>query len=142
LVASPQKLENTVFWTVSINKNKKKTRDGNVSETRSVSIRRLSGGGEGAPTRSVPLVRAESGYKPETENIHSGKSIQPQNVLKLISRTVLISNRLCGLVVTVLGYRSGGPGSIPGTTKKKKKRIWNGVNSASRVQLRSYLIEK
>jgi hypothetical protein len=26
-------------------------------------------------------------------------------------------DRLCGLVVTVLGYRSGGPGSIPGTTK-------------------------
>jgi hypothetical protein len=39
------------------------------------------------------------------------------------------SDRLCGLVVRVLGYRSGGPGSIPGTTrfsekekKKKKKR--------------------
>jgi hypothetical protein len=34
--------------------------------------------------------------------------------------------RLCGLVVRVLGYRSGGPGSIPGTTrfseKKKKKK--------------------
>jgi hypothetical protein len=28
--------------------------------------------------------------------------------------------RLCGLVVRVLGYRSGGPGSIPGTTKKKR----------------------
>jgi hypothetical protein len=26
--------------------------------------------------------------------------------------------RLCGLVVRVLGYRSGGPGPIPGTTKK------------------------
>jgi hypothetical protein len=26
---------------------------------------------------------------------------------------------LCGLVVRVLGYRSGGPGSIPGTNKKK-----------------------
>jgi hypothetical protein len=25
---------------------------------------------------------------------------------------------LCGLVVRVLSYRSGGPGSIPGTTKK------------------------
>jgi hypothetical protein len=30
-----------------------------------------------------------------------------------------ISNRLCGLVVRVLGYRFGGQGSIPGTTKKK-----------------------
>jgi hypothetical protein len=29
-------------------------------------------------------------------------------------------DRLCGLVVRVLGYRSGGPGSIPGTTKIKK----------------------
>jgi hypothetical protein len=28
-------------------------------------------------------------------------------------------DRLCGLVVRVLGYRSGGPRSIPGTTKKK-----------------------
>jgi hypothetical protein len=27
---------------------------------------------------------------------------------------------LCGLGVRVLGYRSGGPGSIPGTTRKKK----------------------
>jgi hypothetical protein len=29
------------------------------------------------------------------------------------------TDRLCGLVVRVLGYISGGPGSIPGTTKKK-----------------------
>jgi hypothetical protein len=28
-------------------------------------------------------------------------------------------DRLCGLVVRVLGYRSGVPGSIPGTTRKK-----------------------
>jgi hypothetical protein len=27
---------------------------------------------------------------------------------------------LCGLVVRVLGYRSRGPGSIPGTTRRKK----------------------
>jgi hypothetical protein len=31
----------------------------------------------------------------------------------------LKSDRLCGLVVRVLGYRFGGPGSIPGTTRKK-----------------------
>jgi hypothetical protein len=37
---------------------------------------------------------------------------------------------LIGLVVRVLGYRSGGPGSIPGTTKKKWW-VWNGVHSAS-----------
>jgi hypothetical protein len=41
------------------------------------------------------------------------------------------SDRLCGLVARVLGYRSGGPGSIPGTTRKKKQWIWNGVHSAS-----------
>jgi hypothetical protein len=38
---------------------------------------------------------------------------------------VLISDRLCGLVVRVLGYRSRGPGSIPGTTRfseQKEKR--------------------
>jgi hypothetical protein len=29
-------------------------------------------------------------------------------------------DRLCGLVDRVLGYRSGGPGSIPGTTREKK----------------------
>jgi hypothetical protein len=29
------------------------------------------------------------------------------------------TDRFCGLVVRVLGYRYGGPGSIPGTTKKK-----------------------
>jgi hypothetical protein len=28
-----------------------------------------------------------------------------------------VGDRLCGLVVRVLGYRFGGPGSIPGTTR-------------------------
>jgi hypothetical protein len=36
-------------------------------------------------------------------------------------RGVNLKDRLCGLVVRVLGYRSGGPGSTPGTTKKKKE---------------------
>jgi hypothetical protein len=31
-------------------------------------------------------------------------------------------DHLCGLVVRVHGYRSGGPGSIPGTTRFSKKR--------------------
>jgi hypothetical protein len=31
----------------------------------------------------------------------------------------VLLDRLCGLVVRVLDYRSGGPGSIPGTTRKK-----------------------
>jgi hypothetical protein len=33
---------------------------------------------------------------------------------------IVITDRLCGLVVRVLGYRSGGPGLIPGTTREKK----------------------
>jgi hypothetical protein len=44
----------------------------------------------------------------------------------ILSRWKNYFDRLCGLVVRVLGYRSGGPGSIPGTTRfsegKKKKR--------------------
>jgi hypothetical protein len=32
---------------------------------------------------------------------------------------MFLTDRLCDLVVRVLGYRSGGPGSILGTTKKK-----------------------
>jgi hypothetical protein len=34
-------------------------------------------------------------------------------------------DRLCGLVVRVLGYRSGGPGSIPGTTRFSEKKKEN-----------------
>jgi hypothetical protein len=33
--------------------------------------------------------------------------------------TLKLLDRLCGLVVRVLGYGSGGPGSVPGTTRKK-----------------------
>jgi hypothetical protein len=39
------------------------------------------------------------------------------------------TDRLCGLVVRVLGYRSGGPGSIPGTTKKKVVGLERGTLS-------------
>jgi hypothetical protein len=37
-----------------------------------------------------------------------------------LKKLLHLIERLCGLVVRVLGYRSGGPDSIPGTTKKKK----------------------
>jgi hypothetical protein len=37
----------------------------------------------------------------------------------IISFVLIVIDRLCGLVVRVFVYRSGGPGSIPGTTKKK-----------------------
>jgi hypothetical protein len=42
-------------------------------------------------------------------------------------------DRLCGLVVRVPGYRSGGPGSVPGTTGKKS----NGSGTGS-TQPREY----
>jgi hypothetical protein len=40
-------------------------------------------------------------------------------VLNLNSVPFLVY-RLCGLVARVIGYRFGGPGSIPGSTRKKK----------------------
>jgi hypothetical protein len=40
--------------------------------------------------------------------------------MKCLVRQLFPTSRLCGLVVRVLGYRSGGPGSIPGTTREKK----------------------
>jgi hypothetical protein len=40
-------------------------------------------------------------------------------IMNIISKVKLFSDCLCGLVVRVLGYRFGGPGSIPGTTRKK-----------------------
>jgi hypothetical protein len=43
----------------------------------------------------------------------------------------VFEDRLCGLVVRVLGYRSGGPGSIPGTTRKKRVVGLERVHSAS-----------
>jgi hypothetical protein len=46
---------------------------------------------------------------------------------------------LCGLVVRVLGYRCGGPGSIPGTTRKKNVV---GLERCALSLMRSYLIEK
>jgi hypothetical protein len=38
-------------------------------------------------------------------------------------------DHLCGLVVRILGYRSGGPGSIPGTTREKVVGLERGTLS-------------
>jgi hypothetical protein len=51
--------------------------------------------------------------------------VPKENILKKMAVKIKLSQRsflcpLCGLVVRVLGYRFGGPGSIPGTTRKKK----------------------
>jgi hypothetical protein len=40
---------------------------------------------------------------------------------KYFEEDVISNDRLCGLVVIVLGYRSGGRGSIPGTTRFSEK---------------------
>jgi hypothetical protein len=61
-----------------------------------------------------------------------------------IKNVYKIKDRLCGLVVRVLGYRSGGPDSIPGTTrfstkKKKKKEKENSSGSGTgSTQSREY----
>jgi hypothetical protein len=48
--------------------------------------------------------------------------------------------RLCGLVVRVLGYKFGGPGSIPGTTRfseKRQEKTSSGSGTGS-IQPREY----
>jgi hypothetical protein len=58
------------------------------------------------------------------------------------SRTIPL-DCLCGLVIRIPGYRSKGPGSIPGTTRfSEKQSVWNWVHPALWIQLRSYLKEK
>jgi hypothetical protein len=42
-----------------------------------------------------------------------------QLLTEISTRINVLADRLCGLVVRDLGYRSGGPGSIPGTNRKK-----------------------
>jgi hypothetical protein len=49
------------------------------------------------------------------------KNTDTISVLKsILDKLYVKRDRLCGLVARVLGYRFGGPGSIPGTTRKKK----------------------
>jgi hypothetical protein len=47
----------------------------------------------------------------------------------LFYKPKVAGDRFCGLVVRVLGYRSGGPASIPGTTKKKVVGLERGALS-------------
>jgi hypothetical protein len=53
---------------------------------------------------------------------YKGKCIRRFTILRSAVRYAsryFLGDRLSGLVVRVLGYRSGGPGSIPGITRKK-----------------------
>jgi hypothetical protein len=50
-------------------------------------------------------------------------------VVTIFAIIMTYGDRLCGLVVRVLGYRSGDPGSIPGTTRKKVMGLERGALS-------------
>jgi hypothetical protein len=58
-----------------------------------------------------------------TTVVHTG----PKSETSILLNMALPVDRLCGLVVRVLGYRSGGPGSIPGTTRKKVVGLERGL---------------
>jgi hypothetical protein len=65
-------------------------------------------------------------------------SVSASNIHEFISNKIIYlfynvktsCDRLCGLVVRILGYRSGGPDSIPGTTReiKWKERILSAIS--------------
>jgi hypothetical protein len=59
-------------------------------------------------------------YKMYMWNTISCEAGKKHILFKSVYYSIYYIDRLCGLVVRVLGYRSGGPGSIPGTTRKKK----------------------
>jgi hypothetical protein len=61
-------------------------------------------------------------YGSMAHNKHDYEWAQNTDYVK-IPTACLEGDRLCGLVVRVLGHRSGCPGSIPGTTRKEKKVV-------------------
>jgi hypothetical protein len=76
-----------------------------------------------------------------TENVYTAEQMSKECSTRMW--TYIKPDRLWGLVLWVPGYRSRGPGSIPGpTTFSEKYLVWNGVHSASWKQFRSYLEEK
>jgi hypothetical protein len=64
----------------------------------------------------------ERAREKEREREKQENAVDATGLLALIVNGCLIQlhDRLCGLVARVLGYRSGGPGSIPSTTRKEK----------------------
>jgi hypothetical protein len=51
----------------------------------------------------------------------SSKAVIHCSAAYVITASTKENDRLCGLVVKVLGYRFRGPGSIPGVTKFSEK---------------------
>jgi hypothetical protein len=60
-----------------------------------------------------------SSYRKSTESASLGHYQFLLNSLSFFIHLSSYYDRFCGLVVRVLGYRSGGPGTIPGSTRKK-----------------------
>jgi hypothetical protein len=83
--------------------------------------------------QNIRGLRSESGeliHTFEIDNVtpHTGNELHmvEQELLHLLGSSLCrkglqkgVVDYLCGLVVRVLGYRSVGPGSIPGTIRKK-----------------------
>jgi hypothetical protein len=77
---------------------------------------------------STVKMMATYSFEPSLEFQHTTWRYTPEdktslttamNTVSYICKVMVTEDRLCGLAVRVLGYRSGGPGSIPGTTRKK-----------------------
>jgi hypothetical protein len=76
------------------------------------------------PRKLAPTLMRDTNYSKD-ENVI-------QNYIGLKESAYPLRDRLCGLVIRVPGYRSRGPGSIPGATSfSEKKWVWNGVHSVS-----------
>jgi hypothetical protein len=57
--------------------------------------------------------------KSEVQDVHYCKIVLGRSLLLSLETKLLVQSvyRLCGLVVRVPGYRTRGPGSIPGATR-------------------------
>jgi hypothetical protein len=70
-------------------------------------------------TRDFLNMCEESKYVGRAYNIQQRVVLMMKYIKNMHLRDFSLVFLYCGLVVRVLGYRFGGPGSIPGTTKKK-----------------------
>jgi hypothetical protein len=102
--------------------------EGNVNK---MALFRAAGG-----TKLSRTLPAFTGFKGQASSRRSSPEFN-------ITELLLPQDRLCGLVVRVPGCRSGGPGSIPGTNRKKKfSGTGTGCTQPREYKLRSYLIDK